>query len=237
MSDSPRGRRPPIRTIAFDADDTLWQNETHYRHAEVWFQDLLAPYHAPEWIQERLLDTETRNLAHFGYGIKSFVLSMIETAVELTEGRVTGREIQAIVDLGREMLAHPVEPLPHVPETLAALEGRYRLLVITKGDLLDQESKLARSGLADAFAGLEVVSEKDEAAYRAILERRGVEPSEFLMVGNSLRSDILPVLALGGRAVHVPAATTWVHEHVEDVDPSGFTTLEHLGLLPAWLEG
>jgi putative hydrolase of the HAD superfamily len=144
--------------------------------------------------------------------------------------------VQRIVDLGREMLAHPVEPLPQVQVTLAALQGRYRLLVITKGDLLDQESKLARSGLADCFSGLEVVSEKDEAAYRTILEHRGIPASEFLMVGNSLKSDILPVLALGALAVHVPAATTWAHEHVEGVDPSGFATLEHLGQLPAWLQ-
>jgi putative hydrolase of the HAD superfamily len=226
-----------IRTIAFDADDTLWHNETYYREAELWFQRLLAPYHDEAWIQERLFAAEMRNLAHFGYGIKSFVLSMIETAVELTEGRVTGGEIQQILDLGKEMLAHPVEPLPQVRETLATLKDRYLLLVITKGDLLDQESKLARSGLGSFFAGLEVVSEKDEAAYRGILARRDLDPAEFLMVGNSVKSDILPVVALGAQAVHVPYATTWVHEHVEDVDTSCFVTLEHVGLLPGWLEG
>lgn len=226
-----------IRTIAFDADDTLWHNESCYRDAEAWFRGLLAPYHDGDWVQERLLATETRNLAHFGYGIKSFVLSMIETAVELTEGRISGGEVQRIVDLGREMLTHPVEPLPHVQETLAALQGRYHLLVITKGDLLDQESKLARSGLGRYFSGMEVVSEKDEAAYQAVFARRGIPPSEFLMVGNSLKSDILPVVALGAQAVHVPAATTWSHEHVEDADASTFATLEHLGQLPAWLEG
>ena len=226
-----------IRTIAFDADDTLWHNEAHYRNAELWFQDLLARYHDRDWIQARLLATETKNLAHFGYGIKSFVLSMIETAVELTEGRITGQEVQRIVELGREMLAHPVEPLPQVLDTLAALQGRYHLLVITKGDLLDQESKLARSGLGPFFTALEVVSEKDEAAYRAILNRHDVPPAEFLMVGNSLRSDILPVVALGAQAVHVPAATTWSHEHVEGADASTFTTLENVGLLPEWLKG
>lgn len=225
-----------IRTIAFDADDTLWHNETYYREAEVWFQRLLAAHHDQAWIQERLFAAEMRNLAHFGYGIKSFVLSMIETAVELTEGRVTGGEIQQIIDLGKEMLAHPVEPLPHAVETLAALRDRFRLLVITKGDLLDQESKLARSGLGSFFAGLEVVSEKDEGTYRAILARRGIAPAEFLMVGNSVKSDILPVVALGASAVHVPYATTWVHERVHDVDATTFATLEHLGLLPAWLE-
>jgi putative hydrolase of the HAD superfamily len=196
---------------------------------------MLASYHDEAWIQERLFATEMRNLGHFGYGIKSFVLSMIETAIELTEGQVTGREIQAIVDLGREMLAHPVEPLPHVLETLATLRGQYRLMVITKGDLLDQEAKLARSGLDTFFSGIEVVSEKDEFVYRAILARHGIAPSEFLMVGNSLKSDILPVVAMGAHAVFVPYATTWIHEHVEDVDPSRFTTLEHVGLLPGWL--
>ena len=226
-----------IRVIAFDADDTLWHNETYYRNAEASFRRMLAAYHDEAWIQERLFATEMRNLSHFGYGIKSFVLSMIETAIELTEGQVTGREIQTIVDLGREMLAHPVEPLPHVAETLAALQGRYRLMVITKGDLLDQEAKLARSGLDAYFSAIEVVSEKDESIYRAILARQGVTPGEFLMVGNSLKSDVLPVVALGAHAVFVPYATTWIHEHVEDVDTSHFTTLEHVGLLPDWLAG
>jgi len=225
-----------IRTIAFDADDTLWHNEAHYRNAEAWFQELLAPYHEREWILDRLLAVETRNLGHFGYGIKSFVLSMIETAVELTEGRITGGDIQRIVDLGREMLAHPVEPLPQVASTLARLQGRFRLLVITKGDLLDQESKLARSGLAHFFTSLEVVSEKSAEVYGGILERRGLDPAEFLMVGNSVRSDILPVIALGALAVHIPAATTWVHELVDGADESRFTTLEHIGQLPGWLE-
>ncbi len=224
-----------IRVIAFDADDTLWHNETYYRDAEAAFRRMLAAYHDEAWIQERLFATEMRNLGHFGYGIKSFVLSMIETAVELTEGRITGREIQAIVDLGREMLAHPVDLLPRVADTLAALQGHYRLMVITKGDLLDQEAKLARSGLDAYFSAVEVVSEKDEAVYRALLARHAIDPGEFLMVGNSLRSDILPVVALGAQAVFVPYATTWIHEHVEDVDSSRFATLEHLGLLPEWL--
>lgn len=225
-----------IRVIAFDADDTLWHNEGYYRDAEAAFRRMLAAYHDEAWIQERLFATEMRNLGHFGYGIKSFVLSMIETAIELTDGRVTGQEIQTIVDLGKHMLAHPVETLAHAPETLAALRDRYRLMLITKGDLLDQEAKLARSGLDVFFSAVEVVSEKDENAYRAILCRHGIQPSEFLMVGNSVRSDILPVVALGGHAVHVPYDTTWIHEHVEDADTSGFSTLEHLGMLPVWLE-
>lgn len=225
-----------IRVIAFDADDTLWHNETYYRDAEATFRRMLSAYHDEAWIQERLFATEMRNLGHFGYGIKSFVLSMIETAIELTEGRITGREIQAILELGREMLAHPVDLLPQVRSCLETLQGRYRLMVITKGDLLDQEAKLARSGLDAFFSAVEVVTEKDEPVYRAILARHAIAPGEFLMVGNSLRSDILPVVALDARAVHVPYATTWIHEHVENVDSSRFTTLEHLGLLPEWLE-
>lgn len=224
-----------IRVIAFDADDTLWHNEAYYRDAEATFRRMLAAYHDETWIQERLFATEMRNLGHFGYGIKSFVLSMIETAIELTEGRITGREIQTILDLGREMLAHPVDLLPQVRGCLEALQERYRLMVITKGDLLDQEAKLARSGLDAFFSAVEVVTEKDESVYRAILARHAIAPGEFLMVGNSLRSDILPVVALGARAVHVPYATTWIHEHVENVDSACFTTLEHLGRLPGWL--
>lgn len=224
-----------IRVIAFDADDTLWHNEAYYRDAEASFRRMLAGYHDEAWIQERLFATEMRNLRHFGYGIKSFLISMIETAIELTEGQVTGREIQAIVDLGKEMLTHPVEPLAQVHETLTALQGRYRLMVITKGDLMDQEAKLARSGLDTFFSAVEVVSEKDEGVYRAILARQEITPSEFLMVGNSVKSDILPVVALGAQAVHVPYETTWAHEHVEDADLSRFTTLAHLGLLPGWL--
>ena len=155
-----------IRVIAFDADDTLWHNEAYFRDAEASFRRMLAAYHDETWIQERLFATEMRNLSHFGYGIKSFVLSMIETAIELTEGQVTGHEIQAIVDLGKETLGDPTEPLPQARETLMALQGRYRLMVITKGDLLDQEAKLARSGLGDFFSAVEVVSDKNETAAR-----------------------------------------------------------------------
>ncbi|MDP2876875.1 MAG: HAD family hydrolase [Holophaga sp.] len=224
-----------IRVIAFDADDTLWHNEHYFRDAEASFRQMLTAYHDEAWIQERLYASEMRNLGHFGYGVKSFVLSMIETAIELTEGRVSGPEIQAIIELGKNMLGHPVEMLPHVVETLAALQDRYRLMLITKGDLLDQEAKLARSGLDRYFSAVEVVSQKDEAIYRAILARHAIDPAEFLMIGNSVKSDVLPAVSLGARAVHVPYITTWIHEHVEDVDTTHFTTLEHLGLLPEWL--
>lgn len=221
-----------IRTIAFDADDTLWHNEVHFNAAQEKFRALLRPFHPDDWIDQRLFATEMRNLAHFGYGIKSFTLSLIETAIELSEGRIPARDIQVIVDLGKEMLAHPVELLPGVCEALDALEGAYRLMVITKGDLFDQEAKLARSGIGDRFQALEVVSEKDEGVYRGILERHGIAPAEFLMVGNSVKSDVLPVLALGGRAVHVPYFTTWAHEVVEGPLPEGASALVHLGQLP-----
>ncbi len=225
-----------IRVIAFDADDTLWHNEVHFRSTEAAFRELLRPYHDEAWIDARLLETEVRNLRRYGYGVKSFVLSMIETALELTEGRVRGWEIQRILEWGREMLDRPVEPLPHVEACLRALVGRYRLWIVTKGDLLDQETKVARSGLGDFFEEVIVVTEKDVPTYRELLERRSVDPSTFLMVGNSLKSDVLPVLELGGRAVQIPYPHTWVHEAVTGPVPS-FPVLEHLGQLPRWLEG
>ena len=224
-----------IRVIAFDADDTLWHNEIHFRSTEAAFRELLRPYHDEAWIDARLFETEMRNLRRYGYGIKAFMLSMIETALELTEGRITGPEIQRILEQGQDMLARPVELLPHPSDCLRALSGRCRLWLLTKGDLLDQESKLARSGLGDHFEEVVVVSEKDETTYRDVLDRRGVPPAEFLMVGNSVKSDILPVLALGGHALQVPYPETWIHERVEGELPR-FPVLEHLGLLPAWLE-
>lgn len=228
---------PPIEVIAFDADDTLWHNERIYQDAQSKFKELLARYHRPAWIEERLYQTEMRNLAHFGYGIKSFALSMIETAVELTEGRVTGDDIRAIIEITKAMLATDVELLEPVADTLAHLaDSRYRLMVITKGDLLDQETKVARSGLADYFQAVEVVSQKTPASYRALLQRHAIEPKTFLMVGNSLRSDILPVLEIGAQAVYVPHHLTWAHENATPpTDQPGFYQIEHLGLLPGLL--
>lgn len=228
----PKGHRPSV--IAFDADDTLWHNEGYFRDTEKLFRELLSPYHDPDWIQARLYEVETNNLAHYGYGIKSFVLSMIETALQLTEGRIQGFEIQRIMDLGREMLAHPVELLPHVKETLQKLSGHHRLWVITKGDLLDQESKLARSGLGDLFERMDVVSEKTPESYRKLLELQGVDPSHFLMIGNSIKSDILPVLHIGGRAVQIPYAQTWEYERVTGEIPV-FPVLESLNQFTEWL--
>jgi putative hydrolase of the HAD superfamily len=228
-----------IETIAFDGDDTLWHNETLFTVTQARFAEVLEPYGPFPDLPERLVATEQRNLAAFGYGIKGFMLSMIETAIEVTEGRIQALDIQGIVDAGKAMRDHPVELLDGVQEVVEALVGGpRRLMVITKGDLFDQESKLAQSGLAELFDAIEIVSEKDPATYRRILERHGVEPGAFLMVGNSLRSDVLPVVEVGARAVHVPYEVTWALEHVdpEDARRPGVWALEDIGGLPALLD-
>lgn len=224
--------------IAFDADDTLWHNERAYVAAQARFAQLLAHYHQPEWISERLYQTETRNLQHFGYGVKAFALSMIETAVELTEGRISGHDIQALVDLAKEMLHADIQLLDTVNETIARLAADYRLMLITKGDLLDQETKITRSGLGGYFQQIEVVSQKTRASYERLLQRHALEPGRFLMVGNSLRSDIWPVLELGGHAVHIPYEITWLHEAADppSSEEPGYYRLERVGELPALLE-
>jgi len=224
--------------IALDADDTLWQNEHLYIKARERLMQLLAQYHEPEWIGQRLDRTETRNLEHYGYGIKSFALSMIETAVELTEGRVTGQDIQVIIDEVKRMLGADVELLDHVAKTLPQLAASYRLMLITKGDLLDQEAKVARSGLAQYFQDVEVVSNKTRETYERLLKRLSIDAHRFLMAGNSLRSDILPVLEAGGYAVYVPNDTTWQHEIVEPpkTGQPRYYQIENLGQLPALLD-
>ena len=205
-----------LTTIAFDADDTLWRNEDIFIHAQDEFIRLLSPYHDDNYIRSHLNEVQIKNLEHFGYGVKGFTLSMIETAIELTEGHVTGREIHEIIQLAKCMLASPVELLPNVSQVLEDLQGKYRLMVITKGDLLDQESKLARSGIADVFDAIEVVSDKTSDVYQQILQRHKIAAEEFLMVGNSLKSDILPVLDVGGQALHIPYHSTWDHELVTE---------------------
>jgi putative hydrolase of the HAD superfamily len=202
--------------IGFDADDTLWHNESIFEKVHERYRALLAEYHDATTVDRTLLATELRNLDLYGYGVKGFTLSCVETAIHLSGGKIRTEEIQQIVDLGREMLAHPVELLDGVPETLAALAPHHRLLVITKGDLLDQERKLGKSGLAAHFRHVEIVSEKNEETYAGIFRRHGIAAEDFLMVGNSLKSDILPVLALGGAGAHVPYHVTWAAEHVEE---------------------
>jgi putative hydrolase of the HAD superfamily len=224
-----------LRTLAFDADDTLWHNETHYAESQEAFRAILRPFHDDAWIDARLHDTELRNLGRYGYGIKGFTLSMIETALELTEDRLDGGGIRQVLELGRAMLDKPVEPLPGVTDVLRELAGSFDLMVITKGDLFDQEVKLARSGLGGHFSKVEIVSEKNQATYAAILQRHGIPPSRFMMVGNSVKSDILPVLALGARALHIPYHLTWAHEVVASPVAPPFPVLASIRELSAQL--
>ena len=202
-------------TLGFDADDTLWHNEVIFEKVHERYRALLARYHDAATVDRTLFATEMRNLELYGYGVKGFTLSAIETAIQLTAGKISADEIQQLISLGRDMLAHPVDILDGVTETLTALSGQHRLLVITKGDLRDQERKLARSGLAAHFQHVEILSEKNEGSYAALFRRHAIDPTRFLMVGNSLKSDILPVLALGGAGAHVPYHLTWAAEHVE----------------------
>jgi putative hydrolase of the HAD superfamily len=224
--------------IALDADDTLWHNEPLFTQTKRKFEQLLERYHSPEWIGQKLDETEMRNIQHFGYGIKGFTLSMIETAVELTEGRITGSEIMELVRLAREMMKYPVELLDGVRETIEELSQSHDLMIITKGDLFDQESKIARSGLGDYFSRIEIVSEKDRRAYESIMKKYGIAPERFLMVGNSIKSDVLPVIAAGGKAAYIHYPSTWLHEVLVDFDIQQveFYRLENLGGLPALLK-
>ena len=226
-----------FESIGFDADDTLWHNLTLFNRTEERFARLLSRYHTPEWISQRLMATEARNLEIFGYGVKGFTLSMIETAIELTEGRVQGLEIQQIIEFSKQMLAEPVQLLEYAEEAVSGLARTHRLMLVTKGDLFDQETKLARSGLADYFEAVEIVTEKNTETYQRILHKHSIDPGRFLMVGNSLKSDVFPVLAIGGRAVHVPYHSTWEHETVSEPPPNGadYAELEHLGKLRRWL--
>ena len=226
-----------IDLIAFDADDTLWHNETIFLTAQAKFKKLLAEYRSEDWIDRKLYETEARNLQHFGYGVKGFTLSMIETAIELSGGRINGTEIQTVIELGKEMLKAPVELLDGVEECISELLKSYRLMVITKGDLFDQEAKIAKSGLGEQFCAIEIVSEKNLKTYERIIKKYEIHPHRFLMVGDSLKSDILPVIALGAHAVHVPYKTTWTHERVEsaDLDERRYVQLDHIRLLPRFL--
>lgn len=222
----------PLSVIGFDADDTLWQNEHYYKLTEASFRDLLAEFAEGEHVSERLLEAERRNLAHYGFGIKGFTLSMIETALEVTEGRVPTQVIGQILSIGRDLLSHPVECLPHARDTLEALCGHYFLVLITKGDLFDQERKLAQSGLGDYFDAVEIVSDKSATTYRRIFGKHGEGPERAMMIGNSLKSDVVPALAAGAWGVFVPHELTWILEHVEKpVEAPRFREIAHLGQL------
>ena len=227
-----------IEVVALDGDDTLWHSEQLFVDTQDRYRALLRPHVELDdaTLDERLLAVERRNLPLFGYGVKAFTLSLVETAIELTEGRIPGGDLQAVLDLGKELMDHPVDLLDGVREAVDALTDRYRVMVITKGDLLHQETKVVRSGLDELFWRVEIVSEKDEATYRRVLDRLGVDPTTFVMVGNSVRSDVLPVLALGARAVHIPYHVTWALEHAEvDPDEHGFPVLDTIADLPACL--
>jgi len=204
-----------LNTIAFDADDTLWHNEQYFQLTQHHFKLLLADFAEPDHLSERLLEAERRNLRHFGYGVKGFTLSMIETAIEVTDGKVPAQTIQQILDAGRDMLSSPVDLLPGVQDTLEALAGKHTLAVITKGELFDQERKLAQSGLADFFQIVEIVSEKTAATYDRIFGPLDGGADKAMMVGNSLKSDILPALEAGAWATWVPHDLTWELEHAE----------------------
>ncbi|MEM0948843.1 MAG: HAD family hydrolase [Pseudomonadota bacterium] len=222
-----------LTTIGFDADDTLWHNERFFKLTQDRFAELLADYTEPDHLAERLLAAERRNLGHYGYGIKGFVLSMIETAIEVTEDRVPARVIRELIDAGQDMLAHPIELLPHAHATVEALAAEYRLILITKGDLLDQERKLAQSGLGEMFDHVEIVSEKTAATYATIFDQHGDGAGRALMAGNSLRSDVVPAIQAGAWGVYVPHHLTWALEH--DEAPTAhprFAELPDLGPLP-----
>ena len=203
----------PMQIIAFDADDTLWVNETFFRAAEERFFALLADYAIPHNLQKELLQIEIANLPLYGFGIKGFMLSMIETARRITDGKVSDRVLGEILTIGKEMLQAPVELLPGIREVLEALAPKYRLVLATKGDLLDQERKLDKSGLDRYFHHVEVMSDKQPANYAKLIRHLDIPATAFTMIGNSLKSDILPVLELGGRAFHIPFHTTWAYEH------------------------
>ncbi|MGP9803977.1 HAD family hydrolase [Paracoccus sp. NSM] len=223
-----------IDAVGLDADDTLWENESFFRLTEAEFCALLADHVEAGDIAARLFDVERANLARYGYGIKGFMLSMVETAIELTDGRVDGRTIGRILDMGREMLAHPVDLLPGVERALDAMAGR-RLILITKGDLMDQERKIAASGLAERFASVEILAEKTPEGYARILWAQDIAPERFLMAGNSMKSDVIPVLELGGWGVFVPHRETWAMEHAEAPDHPRLHELAGLDELPALL--
>src|SRR3989441_11651432 len=228
----------PVRVVGFDGDDTLWHSETRFHVTQGECRDLLKRHVPDADADRRLAEMEMKNLSIYGYGVKSFTLSMLETAIDLTEGRIPTSDLEVILGWGKRMLMEPTELLDGVEETLRILSGRYDLLLITKGDLFDQESKLARSGLGDLFLGVEILSEKNTDSYRGVFTRRAIKPEHFLMVGNSLRSDIVPVVELGGRAVHVPYQVTWQHEHVPDdqLPKQGWRRISSIAELTAVLD-
>ncbi len=204
-----------IQVIAFDADDTLWVNETYFREAEDKFCALLEDYLPHHSVAKELFYTELQNIPHYGYGVKGFMLSMIETALRVSDKKIDPVVIEKAIQYGKDLLDKPIELLDGIEEVLHQLKKKYRLVVATKGDLLDQERKLKKSGLAEYFHHIEIMSDKREADYRKLIGHLDIDPVHFLMIGNSLKSDVLPVLAIGGHAIHIPYHTTWAHEQID----------------------
>jgi putative hydrolase of the HAD superfamily len=227
-----------IKVIAFDADDTLWVNEPYFQNTEQKFCALMEEYLPQHTVSRELLKIEIANLALYGYGIKGYILSMIEAAIEVSDGTISTGAIDKIIGFGKELLNEPIELLENVEEVLEALKGKYRLVVATKGDLLDQERKLKKSGLSHYFHHIEIMSDKGEKDYLKLLRHLDIRPAEFMMIGNSLKSDIIPVINIGGHGVHVPYHTTWAHEHVETkLEHENFRHAEHLKEVLAMLSG
>lgn len=231
----------PVRqltTIGFDADDTLWHNERFFKLTQSHFIELLANHAEPEHLSTRLLEAEKRNIGHYGFGIKGFTLSMIETAIEVTKGKVPAEIIAEILEAGREMLTHPVEILPHVEQVLTTLSDNYQLLLITKGDLIDQERKIAQSGLGEFFHAIEIVSDKNTATYTQVFSRHAAGPNTAMMVGNSLKSDVIPAIQAGSWGVYVPHEHTWALEHETLPENSvRFRQIDHLKQLTDLIAG
>ena len=227
-----------IDMLAFDADDTLWHTETLYIQTQQALIEILRPWPAVENINEIVYQIEMNNLPRYGYGIKAFILSLIEAAIHISEGEIQGDQIRQIIDRGKSMLDSQVDLFPHVTETLAHLARSYPMMIITKGDLLDQTEKVKRSGLQPYFSQVEIVDEKTPEIYAKILTKYNIDLQNFLMVGNSIRSDIRPVLALGGIAVHIPANTIWEHEMVPDFNTTqnGYHRIDHIGQLTGLIE-
>ena len=225
-----------IKVIGFDADDTLWVNETYFREAEHTFATYLEGYETQNKIDQELFKMEMKNLPVYGYGVKGFVLSMIESALEISHDKLPLSTIHKILEIGKGMINHPVEIIEGVEEVLENLSKKYRLIVLTKGDLLDQERKLEKSGLSKYFSHIEVLSEKKEMNYSNLLTHLQIPTEEFLMIGNSLKSDVLPIVAIGAQAVHIPFHTTWQHEMVaEDHEKDSYLTLESINKLVDYL--
>jgi putative hydrolase of the HAD superfamily len=225
-----------LTTIGFDADDTLWHSERAFRLTEERFAYLLADYMDAGNLSQRLLETEKRNLHFYGFGWKGFILSMMETAIDVTDGKVPTAVLRKLIELGRDIAAHPIEILPGVRETLHAVAERYRIILITKGDLMDQEQKLARSDLGHLFQAVEIVSDKSPAVYERLFSRHGDGPARSMMVGNSLKSDVVPAIEAGGWGIFIPHALTWTAEHAEPPrDSPRFRQVERIDQLPGLL--